>query len=38
MSIQITDMFKLGDTFIIQGQEANTTPSKIGMLAITALT
>jgi len=38
MSIQITDMSELRDTFIMQGQEASTTPSKTGVLAITAST
>jgi len=30
MSIQITDMSELGDTFIIRGIEANETPLKRG--------
>jgi len=30
MSIQITDMSELGDIFIMQGIEANETPSKRG--------
>jgi len=30
MSIQITDMSELGDAFIMQGIDANVTPSKRG--------
>jgi len=30
MSIQITDMSELGETFIMQGIEANEMPSKRG--------
>ena len=36
MSIQITDMSELGEAFIMQGIEANVTPSKKGELERTS--